>query len=619
MKKVIFIFVLSVFCFSAMSQQWLVNARADGHVDSVFYGNNLPQGYSGQDVIIGITDWGLDFTHPVFYDSTFSNYRILRVWDQYRNAGPAPEGFDYGTEIIGQEQLLLAECDTSNIYGRHYHATHVGGIAAGSGAGTLYRGVAPDANIIFAAFRPTPQAVCDAFRWMARTAEELHKRLVINMSWGLFWVNYMDGIGPVAETIRELSEQGVVFVTSAGNDGNDQCHLSHTFTGPSDTVRTRWQFPATAANYWGTCLSLTSSPNKHFHAAINWANMSYSTIDESPFFYTGNGDQYIDTFLTNGTDTILYNVTILEGTETGRPTMQIRVKNASSPLRRYCLFITADEGTVHAWNIAELTTGVGNWGGSFSHGNHEDWISGDNYYTIGTPACVEEAISVGAHISANNLSGGGNMCSFSSYGPTIDGRTKPEISAPGNNVISAVSSFADDALTYVTSITYNDKRYGFSKLSGTSMSCPFTSGVVALMLQANPTLTPAQIKEIIMETATQDSVTTANADRCGAGKINAYRAVLRALYYTGIQQFNSNSTHYTVYPNPTTDQIFISSANNQSHITAQLYNIQGRLLQTMTIHQGVNTLNLTTYPTGCYILKIINNQHIQTEKIIKTR
>ena len=220
MKKIILFLISFILIISGLNAQDLYRARQDGHVDSVYNGTNLPDAYRGDGVIIGVTDWGFDYTHPVFYDSTLMHYRVLRAWDQYRTAGPAPVGFNYGTELVGQEQLLAAQCDTVNIYGHHYHATHVSSIAGGGGVGTPYRGVAPDAEFIFATFRPDEQSVIDAFEWMYQVAQQEQKRLVINMSWGLYWMDNFDGTGPVGRKMQELSDLGVVFVTSGTADGD---------------------------------------------------------------------------------------------------------------------------------------------------------------------------------------------------------------------------------------------------------------------------------------------------------------------------------------------------------------------------------------------------------------
>ena len=86
----------------------LNKARYGTRVDSVHAGLNLPQAYHGEGVLIGVLDWGFDCTHPMFYDTTLTQSRIRGIWDQYRQAGPAPNSFGYGTvaETPWEIQLL---------------------------------------------------------------------------------------------------------------------------------------------------------------------------------------------------------------------------------------------------------------------------------------------------------------------------------------------------------------------------------------------------------------------------------------------------------------------------------------------------------------------------------
>ena len=107
----------------------------DTRVDSVHQGLGLPQAFTGKDVLIGITDWGFDYSHPMFYDTLLENTRILAAWDQFKTAGPAPTGFEYGTEYDNPADLIAAGADTANIYSFATHGSHVAGIAGGSGAG----------------------------------------------------------------------------------------------------------------------------------------------------------------------------------------------------------------------------------------------------------------------------------------------------------------------------------------------------------------------------------------------------------------------------------------------------------------------------------------------------
>lgn len=623
MKKIVLVICLIVGAMYANAQD-LYRARPDGNVDSVYLGIDLPDAYRGDSVIIGVTDWGFDYTHPTFYDTSMTHYRVLRAWDQFRNAGPAPEGFAYGTELIGQEQLLAAQCDTSNIYGHHYHGTHVAGIAAGSGAGTAYRGVAPNAELLFCSFRPDEQSAIDAFQWMYDVAQQEHKRLVINMSWGIYWMDNLVGTGIVGQKMQELSDLGVVFVTSGGNNGDVNFHLGHTFD--NDTVRSRFYFPSDNGShyYWGASISMTNSQGKPFSFCLNIRNSAFDVLAASPFFNTASGDLYEENYLVLEGDTIPYIIDIISSNEAGRPQARLRVKKVTKNGWRFCLTAAGASGDFHAWDLAELTTGVGNWGGRFQGYNLATWTGGNTAYGCGAPALVPCAITVAAHqsryMNSDTTYTGGAICSFSSCGPTIDGRNKPDISAPGYNVCSALSSYADESVSAVQTVEYNGRTYKFGKLSGTSMSSPFAAGVVALLLQANPTLTPEQVKNCLIYTATHDEFTEASGiNRFGHGKVNAYRAILSALYSAGTHDFESSSNQYTIFPNPATDELFISTPNSTGKAEAVLYDLSGRILQRKVLQQGVSILNVTDYPNGCYILRITNGNFVQTEKIIKTK
>ena len=152
------------------------------------------------------------------------------------------------------------------------------------------------------------------------------------------------------------------------------------------------------------------------------------------------------------------------------------------------------------------------------------------------------------------------------------------------------------------------------------MSSPFATGVVALLLQANPTLTPQQVKEVLIYSATHDEFTeAAGMVRFGHGKVNAYQAILRALNSVGVSNFENHEDVYTVFPNPTSDKIYISTPNSDASTTAFLYDMNGRLLNKIVVNQGVNVIDMGNRPNGCYLLKIANSHYSQTEKIIKTK
>lgn len=135
---------------------------------------------------------------------------------------------------------------------------------------------------------------------------------------------------------------------------------------------------------------------------------------------------------------------------------------------------------------------------------------------IFSPGETKNAITVAA--TYNQTEGGNALAAFSSRGPTWDGQIKPDIAAPGVNVNTATSG------------TVN----GYSNRSGTSFSAPIVTGVVALMLEAKPSLTPSDVKSIIKETAQHwgdpgDPLDHGKNNDWGWGLLDTSASVQRAL------------------------------------------------------------------------------------------
>lgn len=602
----------------------LNKALKDTRVDSVHQGLTLPHPFSGKDVFIGITDWGFDYTNPMFYDTTLSHTRICKAWDQFRTSGPAPQGFSYGTEFSGEDALLQAQCDTFNIYEWATHGSHVAGICGGSGAGTIYRGVAYDAQYLMATFLVDEASVIDAYNWMFTNAQQAQKRLVVNMSWGLYWMGNLDGTSLISQAIDALSAQGVVFVASAGNNGGETYHIKKTFNSSSDTLKTVIGFN----NYgyyptmWGQSVTAWGEPNHSFRYSLKILNTSNEIVDSTHFFTT-NESGYIDTLLVVGTDTIFYNIQSDSANYLNhRPHARIRVKNKSG-LYKIALHSVADSGTVHYWNVIELINDVGNWGGPFD-APLSDYTAGDDNYSIGEPACTQSVISIAAHnseiILTNGTVYGGALAAFSSKGPTLDGRTKPDISAPGVSVASSISSFTNSAIdqtAVAATITFNGRTYRFVRFSGTSMSSPMVTGIVALILQANPQLTSAQVKEIIHETARQDIKTGVIGDTgsviWGWGKINALHAVKRALELVNIDNPEIGSP-CTIYPIPASDKIYCLFDDSFRPTSVEIFGINGQKVRTQTLSTD-NSIDVSSLH-GMFILRLIGEKSTYNTKVI---
>ncbi|MHA1358253.1 MAG: S8 family peptidase [Candidatus Helarchaeota archaeon] len=132
--------------------------------------------------------------------------------------------------------------------------------------------------------------------------------------------------------------------------------------------------------------------------------------------------------------------------------------------------------------------------------------AGPGSSTVGTPGCAKKVITVGASDKNDQIAW------FSSRGPTKDGRVKPDILLPGHNIIAPRAK--NTSMGHVI-----DEFY--TQASGTSMATPHCCGVVALILSANPDLTPAHIKQKLMQTAIDLKY---DPNTQGSGRVDALAA-----------------------------------------------------------------------------------------------
>jgi len=124
------------------------------------------------------------------------------------------------------------------------------------------------------------------------------------------------------------------------------------------------------------------------------------------------------------------------------------------------------------------------------------------------PANDPYAITVGASDPNGTAATGDDvLASFSSFGKTIDGHAKPELLAPGRNVVSALP---DGSTLELMAPDANHVAPGYVRMNGTSVAAPQVAGAVAILLQENPSLTPDQVKWLLVSTARPVTGSSAN-------------------------------------------------------------------------------------------------------------
>jgi subtilisin family serine protease len=132
--------------------------------------------------------------------------------------------------------------------------------------------------------------------------------------------------------------------------------------------------------------------------------------------------------------------------------------------------------------------------------------AGPSAYTIGMPGCATKVISVGATDKSDQIA------YFSSRGPTSDGRVKPDLCFPGVNIVAPRATNTNEGYPVGTSYT---------TMSGTSMATPHAAGTCALLLQADPSAKPDQIKSTLMSSAINLGL---DPNTQGTGRADAFAA-----------------------------------------------------------------------------------------------
>jgi len=622
-------------------------ARKTTHADSVQHGIDLPLAYTGKNVVVGIIDVGFDYDHPTFYDTLGHKYRIKRIWEQKTNGTP-PAGYSYGNEITDTLIMKTSETDDNT----SIHGSHVAGIAAGSGFGSLsnskYRGFAFESDIVLVGITPKQSQwtgggltdIIDGMNYIYQYAASQGKPAVVNLSWGCT-IGSNDGTSLFSQACDNLTGAGKIFVIAAGNNGTDKIHLQKDFT-PNDSVIKSFISFDNLLTKKTTWMDIWGDSAKTF--TVELSLYSNNTVKGNSIRFTCNNQMTVDTFIIgSANDTCFIKATTTPSELNNKSHAFFDIYNNSSD--NLCVEVTDTVGRVNMW-LGYVLGSHGYYGAFNSNGT--SWATDGNAdMTLGEMASTKSAITVGAYSSKidwTDINGGSwsytgyalnnRIAPFSSHGPTVDNRMKPEITAPGLTIASAVNSYDTSFSSYGTNSTFilskytnpsTSHDYYYAEASGTSMAAPATSGIIALMLQIKPDLTPQEVKNILINTAIKDNYTTQtpNQNLWGAGKINAYAAVKNTIKLSGIKQNSfSNSINHAIYPNPAKTEFTLEiTSKTAEEQNIELYNILGNLIYSKRWNttQGQNKTLVKipdNTPSGTYILKISSPQGNSINKVL---
>ncbi len=609
--------------------------------------NGLPVNYRGNGVVVGIVDIGFQPDNPTFFTQNGAGYKVKRWWLQGSNAGNKPTGFSYGTEATVAANILLSRNDDGT------HGTHVGGIAAGSGYTTpnfKYRGMAPEADLAFVTIKygndtlggsakgdylVANPSILDGFKYVFDYAQSVGKPAVINLSWGMHTGPH-DGNSLFDKAVELLTGPGKILVGACGNDAGNKMHVQAALNGDTaytfalDRSRKDYVHENIYCDFWGDSA-------KQF--GINFTVFDTSGIEKitTPFYYSNSNSstRYVHV---NGADTLWLTIaTNKKFVNNAKPEILIMAETNNAVNQNIRIGITGN-GRVDGWNSGQTYRWTA---GSFT--NKVKGMDKDGLYLDGLSAgsMVENggtskaSITVGAYIARNSWRDTGNVyraqnwltigeaAGFSSRGPTVDGRIKPDISAPGQHIVSAVNyrTFAPWMIEQTPLVTkfYGNPQY-WTLLSGTSMAAPHVAGIVALMLQVNPDLTPVQVRMILSRTAYHDVFTGNDSNNTyGFGKADAMEAI-KMLVNLNINDPGKKGLRCLAFPNPANNEVLFSSgvfAGREVELT--ITDITGKLVYSAPVMfdaTGLARLATLDFANGIYSWRINGNLNSASGRIM---
>lgn len=492
------------------------------NAEKVYTGEGLSQSYTGRGVVVGVQDIGFDLTHPNFYSADMSQYRIKALWDQL-SRDTIGSALYVGRDYVGRDALLELRHPIDGE--TQTHGTHTAGIAAGSGAegyGVVspYRGMACDADLVLVDNAADNASLIDpkdyykftyatdalGFKYIFDYAERMHQPCVINFSEG----SSQDFHGYdqlYYELLAKLIGPGRIIVSSAGNDGARNSYI-HKNIGKERTgafiMGNEKRFSCTAKSkqtftFRVSVYDNVASPQIVDISTVNVCNAQDSLLTDS-LLVGGKKYKWRVLAYPNSYDTseTAYDFQLSSPSKLGdSPQVSLQVMGRDADIELYRMS-----------------------GYMFPHSLDPVLDAGDCRYTIFSPSSSPDVICVGStsyrtqfvnYLGEKKVYDSGQKgirSPFSAMGPTLDGRIKPDVMAPGQNIISSYSTFFINnpknvnasVKSDVCHFEYNGRTYAWNANAGTSMSAPVVTGAIALWLQADPTLTPADCLEIFAKT-----------------------------------------------------------------------------------------------------------------------
>jgi len=471
-------------CFGIISESSLESS-------GVFRLRNIPVfNLRGQGVLIGIIDTGIEYTNPIFRYAD-NTTRIVSIWDQTISSGNPPSGMLYGTEFTREQinEALQSDDPLSVVPStdENGHGTMLAGIAGGNEVPERgFYGVAPDVEFAVVKLKPAKRflrnfffipenAVCFqetdilmGLIYLNNLSQRLQRPIVICIALGSSQGAH-DGLGTLSTYVSvTASIPGVGIIVAAGNEGNARRHYSGR-VDPStgyDTVdlNVAENEPGFSMEIWGI------SPDIY---SVDILSPSGEYI---PRIVAGRNEHRVVNFIFE--ETIIYvDFQMVEG-QSGQQLILMRFEKPSAGIWRF-----------NVYESGGLNRGFNIWlpmAGFISEGTY--FIRSDPYTTILTLGNALNSLTVTAYNDADD-----SLYLNSSRGFTTKNRIKPEVAAPGVNVLGPTLGG------------------GFADFTGTSVAAAHTAGIAALIFEWGyirgniPLMSTVEMRNLLIRGARRDA------------------------------------------------------------------------------------------------------------------
>ena len=602
---------------------FLNNAHAHTGVDRIKTGDGLVQPYTGKGVLALMEDMGFQLDHIMLKraDGT-SKVESYRAED-----GTVSTTLDEYEEI------------DDNL---DYHGTHTSTILSGSKVtsdGVAYEGVAPDVSLgLFSMGENGQSSMDEGLIALAEYANKDTRPKVVSLSVGEYYTAAMDNDHAMLALLDTLAQKMPVCAAS-GNEGDQAYYVYHTCTSDNKKLlvnAAQGDFveesdPTVTGSYYIS--TQTEKPIKVTVLIAQNGEVVYRmpVLDKNTngeYTYLSGLDEDADdqSYLHNDVFTQQFGGRLgvaskINGCGRYVATVSLEKVKLKSVNATINFLIEGEEGQVvrASGDYYNTRLNTASFGLAYDEGADYNCLTADGYGNGWSTA--KNVISVGQYssrLSEKDIMKENEVLDSlsitSSYAHLLDGRTTPYITAPGQYIIAGYNNNTGEKASHGTYAIDNSEDQLCAE-GGTSMATPYVAGTIALWLEANPQLTPDEVKEIMAKTAIKDHfVTNANTIAWGHGKLDAYNGLKEVLSRaaTALRPISADKDFMMRQSGKQVD-IFVAG---ETSLSVNVYNVGGALVARSAAAGDQLTLDASTLPAGVYVLQVQGAATSHNAKIV---